>query len=161
PWAQLDPLPVGQYLDVETLRAKVVVDPRAAMVGEEDDPILELLQGIAAQVIGMPVRDPEVLAAAPRLELLGRDLVRKAPTAEVRWPSDPGVGGEERASIVKDERRISDGLESAFEDHGLPSGPDLGIRPRARKPEKPCSRPAGSDRLPGLGGLPSFRPPVG
>ena len=48
------------------------------------------------EVVGVPVRDPEVRASEHVCPLLRRDLVRRDPAPEVRRPLDPRIRGEPR-----------------------------------------------------------------
>ncbi len=120
-WSQLHPLPARQHADVESLGLEIVVDARSLVIGDEDLLVAKQRERVATQMVGGAVGNPQVLAAAYGYELLSGDLVSQTATAEVGWAGDPRIGREDRRAVVKDERGISNRLESQVEGHGVPS----------------------------------------
>src|SRR6266508_296378 len=73
-------------------------------------------------MVRMAVGDPHEPRGANRGALLFASVVRLRPASEIRRAFDPGVGDQQRAAIVNDERGVSDGVESEIQGVLLRSG---------------------------------------
>jgi hypothetical protein len=102
-------LPVRQDGDVETVGRDVVVDTAADMIGEQDFLAFEALDAGRIQVVGMAVREPDVVAGGDVVLEVLRNAVGEHPAAEIGrlLVADPRVGGEQRLAVVDDDRRVT------------------------------------------------------
>jgi hypothetical protein len=87
-------------------RLKIVLYPSSLMIGKQQTSGAQLLQRSHAQVVGMAVGDPRILAMANRSKLLFRNLVRHSPAAEVRVGGQPRVRDQDWESVVADDSPV-------------------------------------------------------
>jgi hypothetical protein len=111
PRRKFDPLPVGQDRDCKSLRAQIVRDAAADMIGEQDVPAVQLLQAVAVEMVRMAVREPDVFGVQDVILAVGRNAVAQAPTAEIGGVlvAEPGIGGEDRLVVIGNEGRVARG----------------------------------------------------
>jgi hypothetical protein len=118
------PLPVGHDLDAVAVVDEKIANAAAGMIGQEHGLVAQLRERRHVQMIGMSVRHPHERCCVDRRELLGRDLGAEAPAPVVRAALEPGVRCKHWIIVVRDERRVADGVESQF--HG--PDPDQTVR---------------------------------
>jgi hypothetical protein len=117
-------LAVRQDRDVATLRAQVVRDAAADMVGEENVLAAELLQDVAVEVVRMTVREPDVFGVEDVALAVGRDAVAQSLAAEIGGVlvAEPRVGRKDRFVVIGNERRIARGRNAK---HGISAIADV------------------------------------
>ena len=119
PVGELLPDPVTHDVRVVSLVLQFRQDPTAVMIREQDLLAFEQLERGQAQMIRMPMRQPDVAASEDGLALLLGDRVRQSPAAEVSAPLDPWVRGEKGLTIVEDQGRVARGVKSDFHDDSI------------------------------------------
>jgi hypothetical protein len=109
-------LAVRQDRDVATLRAQVVRDAAADMVGEENVLAAELLQDVAVEVVRMTVREPDVFGVEDVALAVGRDAVAQSPAAEIGGVlvAEPRIGRKDRLSAMSVALPVVETLSMGF-----------------------------------------------